>query len=89
MTNLQIESAESRAFRAFREVIRITSELFGEVRIKESSDPECADDKYVVLVVRAEGSTQELLSLEEKWVERIRPFAKNWTSFRLSLRPIE
>ena len=89
MTNLQIESAESRAFRAFREVIRITSELFGEVGIKESFDPEFSDDKYLVLIVRAKGSTQELLSLEKKWVERVMPFAETWESFRLSLRPIE
>ena len=81
------DDAERRAFRAFSEVIRITNELFGEVKVKESCGPEFADDKYVVFVVRANGSSKELLALEEQWIEQVSKVAKNWESFRLSLRP--
>lgn len=81
------DDAERRAFRAFSEVIRITNELFGEVKIKESYDPDFADEKYVVFVVRANGSSQELLALEEQRIEQVRKVARNWESFRLSRRP--
>jgi hypothetical protein len=82
------DDAERRAFRAFGEVIRVTNELFGDVHVKESHDPEFADDKYVLLIVRARGSAQELLALENKWIEQVRKIARNWDSFRLSLRPL-
>ena len=65
------DDAERRAFRAFSEVIRITNELFGEVQIKESCDPEIVNEKYVLFVVRAKGSSQELLALEERWIEQV------------------
>lgn len=81
------DDAERRAFRSFGEVIRITNELFGDVSVKESSDPEFVDEKFVVFVVRAKGSSKELLALEDKWVEQVRKVARNWESFRLSLRP--
>lgn len=83
------DDAERRAFRAFGEVIRITNELFGEVHVKESHDPEFADDKYVLFIVRARGSAQELLALENKWVEQVSKIARSWESFRLSLRPLQ
>lgn len=81
------DDAEKRAFRAFGEVIRVTNELFGDVHVKESHDPEFADDKYVLLIVRARGNAQELLALENKWIEQVSKIARNWESFRLSLRP--
>lgn len=82
------DDAERRAFRAFGEVIRVTNELFGDVHVKESHDPEFADEKYVVFIVRVRGSAQELLALENKWVDQVRKVARNWESFRLSLRPL-
>lgn len=82
------DAAERRAFCAFGEIIRITNELFGDVRVKETFDPEFADDKYVVFIVYAKGSAKELLALEENWIERVSKVARNWESFRLSLRPI-
>ncbi|WP_254507167.1 hypothetical protein [Anatilimnocola floriformis] len=82
------DDAERRAFRAFGEVIRITTELFGEVHVKESFDPEFAEEKYVVFVVRAPGTSKELMALERQWIEQVRQVARNWESFRLSLRPL-
>ena len=84
----EYDPAERQAFRAFGEVIRITNELFGDVQVKETCDPEFADEKYVVLIVRVKGSTKQLLALEEEWVEKVSKVAKNWESFRLSIRPI-
>lgn len=74
---------------ALADAVRITTELFGEVQVKESFDPSFADDKYLVLIVRAKGTAHELLAMEYQWIERILNSNARLHDIRLSLRPIQ
>jgi hypothetical protein len=81
------QDAERRAFQSLAEIIGITNEMFGEVRIKQSFDPEFPADKYLVFIVYASGTAKELLALEMQWIENVCRVGKNLESFRLSIRP--
>ena len=84
-------SPESLAYRvpaehenAFREVQRITEELFGTVRIKEDYEPESPADKYIVFAVSV-ADPSVAAKLEREWVHRVRHITRTWPGFSLLL----
>jgi hypothetical protein len=82
------DRAERQAFCAVGKIIQITSEMFGrEVGVKYDYDPEFPEDGYVVFIVSPSGNPAELVAKEIAWAKAVSGVAKNWESFRLSIRP--
>ncbi len=68
-------------------VLKITRELFGNVRMKCDCDPEFPRDSYTVFRVEVTASSTEIVRLENEWSRRVGAISQEIDPFVLSICP--